>query len=43
MNKCRIHDEDNMAISAHYKIASEKNNGKQYRGKSYVTSADKEK
>ncbi|XP_058754486.1 uncharacterized protein LOC131627663 [Vicia villosa] len=42
VNQCRIYDEDSVAKSVHYKSVSEKNNGNQNRGQSYVTLKDGE-
>lgn len=43
MNNCHIYDEDCSACFAHYKILSEKKGNGQFRGKSYMTPADKTK
>ncbi|XP_050908927.1 uncharacterized protein LOC127122669 [Lathyrus oleraceus] len=43
VNKSRIYDEDSRARSAHYKSISEKKGNGQFRGKPYVTPADKGK
>lgn len=43
VNKCRIYDEDNRALSANYKSLSEKKGENENRGKLYSASADKGK
>ncbi|XP_050908293.1 uncharacterized protein LOC127121912 [Lathyrus oleraceus] len=43
MNKCSIYDEDSRVISSHYKSSSKKKSENQFRGKPYVTPADKRK
>lgn len=43
VNKCRIYDEDCRARYAHYKRASDKKSGSQFRGKPYLTLDNKGK